>query len=233
MKGFAWGLAVLFALTLVSATYLPQPGIIFEYKGATCFSDGSMVLNLTHEGNNIAFKKINLTVEGEKLAPQKLLGNWFIGVFPATNYEHPADNYTGSNYLGKQRFKYKTLPNMYTEGEYIITLSWPSNTIYYDKIKFAVNCPGIPCTSNDQCILQQACTNQTCEWIQCEESDFAMGHTCLPKCNDYDPCTNDYFANEQCVFVKIGNCAVDAKGKIVAEPTNIFARFWNWLKSKY
>jgi hypothetical protein len=233
MKSIVWGLVFLIAVVSASASYLPQPGIIFEYKGANCFANGSITINLTHEGNNIPFKKINLTVESDQLPPQPLYGRWYIGEVLTSYYEPPADNYTGDNYVNKKRFKYKTTTDMYTKGDYTITLSWPSNTIYYDKIKFGVSCPGKPCQTNDQCILQQACVNSTCEWVQCKESDFAMGHTCLPKCNDYDPCTNDYFTNEQCVYVKINDCKVDKETGKVVTPTNIFARFWNWLKNKY
>ncbi len=236
MKKIVFSLMFLISIVSASASYFPQPGIIFEFKGAECFSNGSILLNLTHEGNTVAFSRINLTAESEELSPQPLFGEWLIGGYPAVNYDYPAGNYTGNNFFGKTRFKFKTTNNIFTKGEYIVTLSWPSNSLYQDKIKFAVECPGIICNSDDDCINQQQCLNQTCEWVKCAPDQFATGHTCLPRCNDYDFCTKDYFIDGRCVYEKIENCIVQNKTAVQQkeqETDNIFIRFWKWLKSRY
>ena len=228
MKGAVWCLVFLVTLISASASYFPQPGIIFGFKGAEC-TNGTLLFNLTHEGNSLAFSAVNFTIESNALTPQRLTGDWYIGGYPSANYDFPADNYTGNDFFGKSRIGFKSINKFYTKGNYTITLTWPSNSLYYDRIKFAVNCPGVKCTNNDQCISQQQCTNQTCEWVRCSQDKFATGHTCLPKCNDYNECTNDYYVNGQCVYVKIDNCPKEAFGK----ETNIFALIWNWLKGRY
>ena len=227
MKGAVWALVFLVILVSASAAFFPQPGVIFEFKGAEC-NNGTLFFNLTHEGNSIPFSSINFLLEGETLT-QNLEGSWYIGGYPSSNYEFPADDYTGNDFFGKSRIRFKSTNSFYTKDKYTITMIWPSNSLYYDRIKFAVQCPAIQCANNDKCISQQACTNQTCEWIKCPEDKFATGHTCLPKCNDYDKCTNDYYVDGKCVYTNIVGCT---KEEVVKE-TNIFAIIWNWLKSRY
>jgi hypothetical protein len=234
MKSIVWGLVLLIAFVSSYAAFFPEPGIVFEFKGAEC-SNGTIWLNVTHEGNNIAYKNINLTVESDALPAQRLLGDWFISGSPAKNYDYPLNISTGNNFFSKMRFRFKTAVPMFTESRYIVTLNWKSNSIYYDRIKFAVNCPAKQCVNDNQCISQQACVNQTCQWLDCDQDKFAMGHSCLPKCNDEDECTNDYFIDGQCVFVKIDDCmTVEEKIEIEQKQSmNIFVAFWNWLKSRY
>lgn len=230
MKGAVWGLIFLVTLISVSATYFPQPGVIFGFKGAEC-KNGTLSFNLTHEGNSVGFSSVNFTVESDDLGPQALQGTWYIDSDPVTNYEFPANNYTGDDFFGKSFYKFRSNSNFYAQGKYVVTLAWPSNSLYYDHIQFAAVCPGIKCQNNDQCISQQQCTNQTCQWVKCSQDKFATGHNCLPKCNDYNDCTNDYYVNGKCAYVKINNCVV--KNPTIAGTKNIFVLIWEWLTSRY
>ena len=228
MKGGIWALVFLVTFVSASAAFFPQPGVIFGVKEYVC-NDGVFTFNVTHEGNLVAFKDVRFVMENDALGQQELVGDWFIGGYPSSNYDYPAANYTDNDFFGKSRFTFKSRYNFYTKGRYEITLIWPSNSLYYDRIKFAVQCPGLPCEINDQCISQQQCTNQICEWVKCPEDKFATGHTCLPKCNDYDKCTSDYYIDGKCVYTDIVGCTKEE----IVEETNIFVIIWNWLKSKY
>lgn len=229
MKRVVWWMLVLALIISVSASYLPQPGAIFTFKGATCYTNGTMLINITHEGTIVAFSSINMTVESDELSKQIMHGEWLVGNYPREDLRYPDNNYTGTDISSKSRFFYKTTTPMFTKGKYIVTLMWPSNTIYYEKIMFAVECPGKPCNSNDNCISEQRCENQTCKWIKCTQDNMAMGHVCQPKCNDYDSCTQDYYINGKCTFIKIDNCPA----KTGLKETNLFKIIWNWLKSRY
>ncbi len=236
MKRVMFGL-ILFLFMLISVnaanpTYMPLPGVVFELKSVECFSNGSIDINLTHEGASVAFKDINLTAESEDLNNLPMIGEWMYGGYPITNYGTPTENYTGSDFFGKRIFKFETTHNIYTKGKYTITLVWPSNSAFYDRIKFAVECPGISCTDNDRCISQQSCSNSTCAWIKCDESSFASGHVCLPRCNDYDSCTNDYFIDGQCVYIKTEGCNPSEVNKEVKFQSTL-SKIIEWLKSLY
>lgn len=242
MKSSVWGIILLIAMISVSAEY-PSPDTLFQFNKAACLDTGSALINLTHEGMTIAFSDLNFTIEGEDLSPQPLNGEWFIANYPVSNYEFPDDKFTGPDFVSSARFTYITTSPKLAEGKYIVTLSWPSNTIYYDNIKFAINCPGFKCKTNDDCLSQQVCENLKCKWLKCSESAYATGHNCLPKCDDNNKCTNDYQIEGKCVYIKIDGCCNKNEdcekpkecigNKCNEKSMNMFARFWNWLKSKY
>jgi hypothetical protein len=243
MKRLIWGLVFFITLISVNASYFPQPGVIFEFKGALCDSTGMIALNLSHEGNSVRFEDVKITAESNITKSLPLTGGWFIGGDPVYNYDFPENLTTGNNFFGKQRFKFRTTNNIFTKGRYVVTLSWPSNSVYQDEIMFAIECPGIECKSNDGCVSQQTCTNNICEWVKCDEDKFAVGHTCLPKCNDYDACTQDYYIDEKCIYTEIKNCCKSNQeckksykcegNNCVVRGNSLFGKIFYWLKSRY
>lgn len=232
MKRLVWALIFLISLISVSASYFPAPGISLEYKEGKCYNNGSILLNITHSGENVAFGDIKLIVEGNHLSPQELVGQWYIGDFPTTNYEYPFTNYTGTDFQSPKRFNFRTTNNIFTEGRYVINMTWPSRSPYDNHFQFAIECPGKVCNNDNNCVSQQSCVNNKCEWLDCGLYKYASGHACLDRCNDNNECTQDYFIDNQCVHVKIDKC-VTVEEKVQTENQNIFERFWNWLKSRY
>lgn len=233
MKGVVLVLAVMLAIVSVSASYFPSPDAIFEWKKSNCSENGTITFEVAHEGVTIKFTDIELTIENENGLSVPMVGSWY-------QRKWLAENYTGSDFSGSTRFVFESIPGIYTTGKYKVRLGWPSTTEYYNNIQFAVECPGIPCSTNNDCNLQQECSNKVCSWLKCGESDYAMGHKCLPKCNDYDSCTTDYLINNKCEFIKKEGCCnkdEDCSAKQVCEDgnceekteLNIFQRFWNWL----
>ena len=237
MKLRALSIIILLAMISVSASYLPEPGVIFQIKKTNCTDNGTIILDITHEGGIVKYSDIVINASNAD-AKAPLIGEWF---YP-DNYKIP-ENYTDSDVRYKSSIRFRTTNNVFTKGKYIITLSWPSNTIYYDKTMAAVECPGISCKVNDDCVSQQECKNNLCEWISCPESQIAMGHICTSKCEDYNSCTTDYYTDEGCTYIKIqGCCNKDAdctkekvclSQKCFIKGKNIFEKFWNWLKSRY
>lgn len=246
MKKLVYFIILLLAATMAYASLMPAADTVFTFKRAACFSNGIMEINVTHEGLSVRLADINMTVENEFLTPRPLIGAWYRGGYPTTNYERPFDNVTGQDFVSKLWLTYRT-DDLYTKGDYIITLSWPSNTIYYDHIKFAVQCPGIICDekTNLPCTGDQKCINKVCEWFKCNDDQIAIGNTCMPRCNDYNVCTKDYYIDGQCIYVKKEGCCnidddcndgfrCDNKQCALNVPQwNIFSRFWYWLKSRY
>ena len=235
-----WGVLVIIVLLSVvsaNASRFPEPGVIFQIKKANCTENGTIILDITHEGGIVKYSDILINSSNNEFkAP--LIGEWLY----RDNYKI-AENYTDNDLLSKSWLRFRTTNDIFTTGKYIITLSWPSNTIYYDKTMAAVECPGISCGSNDDCVNQQRCYNNICEWISCPPSQFAMGHTCLSKCEDYNSCTKDYYTEGSCTYIKIQECCSKntdcgkekecISQKCVIKGKNIFEKFWNWLKGKY
>lgn len=228
MKRAVWTLIILIAVISAYAAYFPQQGTIFAIKGAKCYSSGAIIINMTHEGNILYFNQLNLTIENNELGSLPFIGIWLRNGDLLSNYDYPLNITTGNSFEEKTRFKFKTTHNIFTKGVYSIRLAWPSYIDHFDKVGIEVECPGINCSSDDSCISEQKCVNSICEWVRCDENKLASGHGCLPKCNDYDSSTEDIFSNGECAYQKI------TKQKLPdAVKENIFARFWNWLKSKY
>ncbi|MEK6887066.1 MAG: hypothetical protein AABW88_04485 [Nanoarchaeota archaeon] len=237
MKRGVLGLMILLMMVSVSASYFPEPGVIFQIKKTNCTENGTIILDITHEGGLVKFSDIKINTSNSEFKTQ-LIGEWV----SKDNYKL-AENYTDNDLLSKSWLRFRTTNNVFTKGKYIITLSWPSNTIYYDKTMAAVECPGIICKTNNDCVNQQSCVNNVCEWIACPPSQFATGHTCIPKCEDYNSCTSDYYTEGSCTYIKKQGCCnkdIDCEKenkcltqKCVIKGENIFERFWNWLKSKY
>ncbi len=229
MKRYVFSIIFLLSIISVSANYLPTNDIILGIRGTECLSNGSLILNITHNGRSMPFSDINLTIESDTMQPQPVLGNWFIGEDPVTNYDFPDNEFTGNDFTGIATFRFVTSNNIYTTGTYTLTVNWPG-TIYYNHIKYAIRCPGKACSSNDECVSQQTCSNKICQWLVCGEGQIATGHTCINQCNDNNKCTKDYFIDGKCVYTKINNCNKETGNTITK---NIFARFWDWLKSRY
>ena len=237
MKKVLLGLVILLSIISASASYVPEPGVIFQIKKANCTDNGTIILDITHEGGIIKYSDILINATNGNIKTS-LIGEWF---YP-DNYKIPK-NYTDNDLFSKGRLRFKTINNIFTKGKYIITLSWPSNTIYYDKTMAAAECPGIICQTNKDCISQQSCLNNVCEWVSCPLSQFASGHTCLDKCEDYNSCTKDYYTEGSCTYIKIQNCCskdsdcekekICSSQKCIIKGSNIFEKIWNWLKSKY
>src|SRR5689334_17149884 len=96
-KGIIFTLAFLLAVVSVSASYLPVSDIIFEYKGVECDTNGTITINVTHEGASLRYGDIKLTAHSDAIAPIDMIGKWYIGSHPASNYEAPLANFTGSD----------------------------------------------------------------------------------------------------------------------------------------
>lgn len=237
MKLGVLGIIVLLMIVSVSASYFPEPGVVFQIKKANCTENGTIILEITHEGGVVKYSDIIINASNDDYTAP-LIGEWY---YP-DDFKIPK-NYTDSDLLYSGWLRFKTTNNIFTKGKYILTLYWPSNTIYFDRTMAAAECPGIKCKTNDDCVSQQACKNNMCEWISCLPSEFATGHTCLPRCEDYNPCTKNYYTEESCTYVKIKGCCnknIECENeqeclnnKCLTKGSNIFIKFWNWLKSKY
>jgi hypothetical protein len=224
-KSVMWIFVFLFLTTAAFASRFPTASAIFEYRKGTCLENGTMLLNLTHDGVTIKLSDINMTIEGDYMPRMPLRGSWYQG-------RYRVENYTGRSMMGDmQRFTFITDNTYRAPGKYIIKMHWPSRSIYQNNIMFAVECPGMPCASNNNCLSEQFCSNQTkkCEWSRCGQNDFAVGHTCLPRCNDYDKCTEDHFVDGKCANVKIENC--EASGQMFVK-YGFFRRLWNWISRR-
>ena len=241
MKGgiFIAAIVLVFVVASVAAfADYPAPNSYFVFKSITCLSDGSIIFNVTHSGESLRIIDLKTEAEGEHLAKQPLLGNWY----REGNHDPINEiNYTGSDFVSPGKFSFSSGIEVYTTGKYIITLSWPSTSIYYNTISFAVDCPGVPCTDDDVCIAQQRCVNKVCEWVPCAADEYANGHVCFKRCNDNNKCTDDYFINNECINAPQKGCCISDKDCNAYEKCsnnkctkplltrNIFVRFWNWL----
>jgi hypothetical protein len=238
MKGGVYILILLLAVISVSA-YYPSPDAYFEYKIGKCMADGTIEINVSHYGKVLKSSEIKMDIEGDALSKQSLIGNWYVGRLEQINA-------TGADFTNPKRYTFRSLPKIYTTGKYIITLSWPSSSIYYDNIKFAVECYGLPCQTNDECISQQECKKGLCTWVSCAQDQYASGHVCFKKCEDYNVCTKDYLIDEKCIHSSIDKCCNANKDcnadeecqeklcvkKSFFEGQGFFQRFWNWLTGK-
>jgi len=237
MKRLVWGMIFLLMISFVSASYTPTPALLFEYKKSNC-TNGTLTFDVTHEGVTVAYKDLNITVKSDDLKEMPLRGDWY---YP-DNYKIP-ENYTGSDFTSKLLIRYKATTQMFTKGKYIVGLRWPSNTVYNENIQFAAECQGIRCEKDNDCILQQKCTDNICEWVKCDETQYAIGHRCFQKCEDYNSCTTDYFIDNQCIHIEIDNCCnndgdceinqicENKACKGITSKFNFIKKFWNWLKS--
>ncbi|HME87504.1 MAG TPA: hypothetical protein VKE88_03770 [Candidatus Nanoarchaeia archaeon] len=245
-RGIIYTLAFLLLVTTTYAAYFPQPDVYFEFRQSTCIN-GSIIANITHLGKSLKFTDIIMTVEGDKLPKQELTGSWYVGGYPSSNYGYPAGNYTGHDFVTTTRFEFKSLPRIYTTGEYKVHVEWPSSSLYYDNIQFSVSCPGISCATNDDCISQQACGAQnTCEWLDCSDQEYAMGHRCFSQCDDQNVCTKDFYIDNGCINTELEGCCTNdnqcgagscqenkcvSAFKTTVQKLNIFQKVWNWLQN--
>ena len=73
----------------------------------------------------------------------------------------------------------------------------PEDIIKTDVV-VALECPGISCTSDYECDADSRCSNSTCVPLVCKKGEFIDLHTCVSKCNDFNPCTIDIYENGAC-----------------------------------
>ncbi|MBN2421417.1 hypothetical protein JXB27_04015 [Candidatus Woesearchaeota archaeon] len=214
-------LAVLLSINLSFASITQTPDFEIVKKTGTCFSDGSILFNITRGTNAVLPTNITITIEGDKLDKMKLPGKWQIGNYPLENYEQ-------IDKLRANTWSFKSSPVL-AEGTYAIKLEWESRQDYASGTSFAVNCPARKCISNDDCTSQQKCTDGACVWLECPEGTYAMGHACLGICEDYDECTNDYFIDGECIHTENDKCK---EQEPVEKKLSILQKIWNWLTGK-
>ncbi len=236
--------AILVSVISVSAEiYIPQPDSFFRYRNATCDENGTISIDVIHNGINTYFRDINFTIESSELSPIKMTGSWWQFEWFVQNYT----NYTGPDFTSSSMYTFKSTTGIYTKGTYKIRMDWPSNSIYATNIQFAVNCSGISCKTDDDCIGQQECKGNFCAWLNCSEDRYPIGHTCMKRCEDNNKCTTDYYIDNQCLFQKIDKCCITDKDcenneqcdnslcvkKTQYKDISTVKKIWTWLKAKF
>jgi hypothetical protein len=96
-------------------------------------------------------------------------------------------------------------------GNFTIEFAYYKTTSLFSlaKLKFAVECPGLKCFSDNMCREEEACVDSHCTYLNCDECHLPQFHTCDSKCDDHNPCTKDICSKGACTNEYVGgNCCV-------------------------
>lgn len=200
MKGVVAAIAVILALLLAMPIAAAKDGELRKLN-STCDAEGNVEISMLHFGGAIKTTDIEITSVFIRTGSSKqVTGQWFQEgnanpLYLTEDYSSIIFRTNGSEFKKK--------------GPYDVQFVFfqRKEDIEPTTVKTGFDCPGFPCSSDVDCDSDEHCSNSVCTALNCREGDVIEFHSCISRCNDFNPCTIDIYDNGTCNYLrKKGEC---------------------------
>jgi len=192
--------AIIVIMILLAPPVSAREGELRKLVGS-CDESGNVEISMLHNGGAIKTDEINITSVFVRTGSEKAIeGVWqqeneLNPLYLTGDFTKASFRTTGSEF--KKRGPYDVHFVFFQRKEDLIPTT----------VRVGFDCPGFPCSSSVECGWDEACIGNVCTALHCKEGEIIEHHTCISKCNDFNPCTIDIYENGKCRHVrKEGEC---------------------------
>jgi hypothetical protein len=172
---------------------------------AICDSSGNVLASYLHTGGVLLESEITATA-----------------LFVPTNLTRKVEGYwqkdsqnvsliVESTTEKTSKFFFNSVNNAFSKtGEYVLKLSFFSSRTDYSETDVSVRifCPGMDCSGDSNCNSDEQCSEGKCTALKCKYGEYVEFNSCMPICNDHNPCTEDVYSNGHCLYKQTGSCCI-------------------------
>jgi hypothetical protein len=202
IKPMRRGIIVLLIVLLAVLSIPFALGVDAELRNLDGICDGNANISMMHYGKPIKTSEIVILANFTATEySAELKGDWEVTGQESADYI----------YQDSAKVFFRTTNNPFKkEGNYEIHFLFYPKTEDYHRTDVAISlyCPGVSCTSDNECDFDSECSGNICKPLSCKRSEFIEFHRCTPKCNDFQECTIDRFENNGCVYEKNLSCCI-------------------------
>ncbi len=194
------GLIIILALMLSIPLALAEEGELRRLNG-TCDETGNANISMLHYGGAIKTTDINITAEHVRTGS-------VTGVEGVWSQQRGDDVLYITGEIERAYFRTTNSP-LKKKGPYDIHFVFfqRKSDLLPTDVKVGITCPGLPCDSDVDCDYDAQCREGVCVGLNCDEDEVIEFHECYSKCNDFNPCTIDFYDNGTCRYErKEGEC---------------------------